>query len=139
MTSGLIGPQDIVKSLHLFQNRAKNGLKLILALTVVIITSVYGINTSRHDGFGGSLIVTDIVISRLAFQNQKDDTSNSVTVSNLVEEDLVQEVEEDVWQIVPRIPVIQPDANVQMDIMEPNVKTNVKSVFIRIYSIIEER
>ena len=74
MTSWAIGPQNIVKSLHLFQNHAKNGLKLILALTVVIIISVYGINTSRHDGFGGSLIVTAIVISRLAFQNQTETT-----------------------------------------------------------------
>ena len=50
----------------------------------------------------------------------------------------MQEVEEDVWRIVPRIPAVRPDANVQKDIMEQNVKTNVKSVFIGIYSVVKK-
>ena len=47
-------------------------------------------------------------------------------------------LKEDVLQIVPRIPAVRPDANVEKDLMEPNVKTNVKSVFIRIYFMIEK-
>ena len=44
-------------------------------------------------------------------------------------------LEEDVLQIVPRIPAVRPDANVEKDLMEPNVKTNVKLVFILYFRI----
>ena len=44
-------------------------------------------------------------------------------------------LEEDVLQIVPRIPAVRPDANVEKDLMEPNAKTNVKSLFSLYFSI----
>ena len=44
-------------------------------------------------------------------------------------------LKEDALQIVPRIPAVRPDANVGKGLMEQNVKTNVKSVFILYFSI----